>query len=122
MTKIIPGGFTIKQLFLIAIGFIALYLSFDYLGDLMFKMTLKGNSDAVLAAVHNAKTSPRIIKRTGDINGEQYNIHKPDTSEDSATLRINLEGENANVLIEAHAVRQTTGVWRIYKSDTTFSN
>lgn len=122
MTKIIPGGFTKKQLLLIAIGFTIFYFSFDYLGDAMFKMALGGNSDAVLAAVHDAKLSPRILRRTGDISSDSYNIHKPTTSEDSATLRIDLKGEKANVLVTTHAVREATGIWRIYRSDTTFSN
>ncbi|RZJ62091.1 MAG: hypothetical protein EOO58_01045 [Hymenobacter sp.] len=122
MTKIIPGGFTKKQLFLIAIGFTIFYFSFDYLGDAMFKMALGGNSDAILATVHDAKLSPSILRRTGDISSDSYNIHKPATSEDSATLRIDLKGEKANVLIKSYAVREATGIWIIYQSDTTFSN
>jgi hypothetical protein len=122
MTKIISGGFTKKQLLLIAMAFAILYFSWDYIGDLLFKVSLGGNSDSIITAVHSAKISPRILSHTGDITGEQYNIHKPNTSEDSATLSINITGEKANVLVEAHAIKQTNGMWKIYKSDTTFSN
>jgi len=122
MTKIIPGGFTKKQLLLIAAAFVILYFTFDYIGDFLFKMYLRGNSESIITAVHNAKVSPRILSHTGDITGDQYNIHKSNTSGDSATLSINLTGEKANVLIEAHAIKQTNGMWKIYKSDTTFSN
>ena len=120
--KLLTGSFTKKQLIAIALGLIVFYFSFDYLGDLMYRASLNGNSDAILAAVHSAKVSPRIISHTGEIVAEQYNLHTPPTSQDSASLRINLEGEKSTVTIEAQAIKLASGVWKIYKSDTTYSN
>ncbi|MBD2723516.1 hypothetical protein [Hymenobacter armeniacus] len=115
------GRFSLKKYLLILAVGIVFYFSFDFLSDFMYKQKLGDHSEAVLAAIHGAKSSLRILRRTGEIYSEEYSLNSLTSSEDSVVLRIKLGGEKATAAIEAHAVRQMSGVWKIYKSDTVFT-
>ncbi|TLM87378.1 hypothetical protein [Hymenobacter jeollabukensis] len=88
----------------------------------MYKQQLGDHPEVILAAVHGAKNSPRILDRIGEVSSEEYNLHKSTPESDSLVLRIKLGGDKANASIEAHAVKQASGVWKIYQSDTTFTD
>ncbi|MBX0289147.1 hypothetical protein K3G63_01785 [Hymenobacter sp. HSC-4F20] len=110
-----------KRLFLLIAGGTIFYFSFDPLGSLLDKQMLGEHPEVILAARDGAKNFPKILTRTGKIFSEEYKMNTPDSKQDSLELDIKLEGEKATATINARAVKQVSGVWKIYQSDTTFT-
>jgi hypothetical protein len=100
---------------------IAFYFSFDFLEDFVDRQMLGDHPEVILAAKHGAKTSPKILNHTGEIFSEEYKMNTPDSNQDSLELDIKVKGGKATAIINARAVKQASGVWRIYRSDTTFT-
>jgi hypothetical protein len=114
-------GESLKKWLLLLIAGVVFYFSFDSLSDLFDKQMLGAHPEVILAAKHGAKSSPKIFSRTGEIFSEEYKMNTPDSKQDSLELYIKLEGEKATATINVSAVKQVSGVWKIYQSDTTFT-
>jgi len=110
-----------KKWLLLLVAGVILYFSSDFLDDLLTKQMLGDHPEVILAAKHSAKLSPEILSHTGEIFSEEYKMDTPDANQDSLKLHIKLEGEKATATISVSAVKQVSGVWKIYQSDTTFT-
>jgi hypothetical protein len=114
-------GRILKRLILFLVAGIAFYFSFDFLGDFVDRQMLGDHPEVILTAKRSAKTSPKIISHTGEILSEEYKMNTPDSSQDSLELDIKVKGAQATAIINTRAVKQVSGVWKIYHSDTTFT-
>jgi hypothetical protein len=112
---------TARKWLLLAVGGTVFYLSFDLWGDFLYKQMLGNNPEVILAAINGAKITPSILTRVGDIHSEKSNL-KMSPNQDSLVFQIELEGNKSSATIEAHAVKQVSGVWKIYQSDTLFTD
>jgi hypothetical protein len=115
------NGKSLKKWLLLLVAGIAFYFSFDFLDEFLDKQMLGDHPEVILAAKHSAKTSPKILSHTGEIFSEEYKMNTPDSKQDSLELDIKLEGEKATAIINTRAVKTASGVWNIYRSDTTFT-
>ncbi|RSK36309.1 hypothetical protein [Hymenobacter metallilatus] len=115
------NGKSLKKWLLLLVAGIAFYFSFDFLDDFLDKQMLGDHPEVILAAKYGAKTSPRILSHTGEIFSEEYKMNTLDSKQDSLELDIKLEGKKATAIINTRAVKQVSGIWNIYRSDTTFT-
>lgn len=98
-----------------------LYFAFGFLLRLLDRELLGPQPDVILTAIHGARTAPAIVRRTGPVDDSRYTLRKDRHSIDSLLVQIQVSGERADAHINLHATRATSGAWRIYQSDTTFT-
>ncbi|QKG55955.1 hypothetical protein GKZ68_04450 [Hymenobacter sp. BRD128] len=110
-----------KKVIALLIACVTFYFSFNFLDDLTDRQMLGDHPEVILAAKQSAKTSSKILSHTGEIFSEEYKMNTPDSNQDSLELNIKVQGEKATATINTYAVKQASGVWRIYHSDTTFT-
>jgi hypothetical protein len=105
-----------------AVAFAAFYFIKNLKGEDVFELALGKKSDVVVAALNGAKSSPRILSRTGKIVSKDFKLDKLGPREDSLAFRVILKGEKSTATIKTQVVKQPSGEWKMIKSDTTFTN
>lgn len=115
-----PGRRSEYRWLLLLPAAVLLYLSFDFLLELLDRQMLGPQPAVILRAIDGARTAPAILRRTGPINASRHTLRKDKHAVDSLLVQIRLSGQRADAHIEVYAVREASGAWRIYRSDTAF--
>jgi hypothetical protein len=105
-----------------AVAFAAFYFIKNLKGEDVFKLAVGKKSHVITAALNGAKTSPRILNRTGKIVSKDFKLDKLGPREDSVSFRIILKGEKSTATIKTQVIKQPSGEWKMIKSDTIFTD
>ena len=105
----------------VVLMFLGLFAMAFIISKVGYYYMMNSDPEIIQNAFEEARTSNKVLSKTGKIVSYEYTYNEHDLDKDSLKFHITLVGENAEAAIDAIAVKDSRKAWKICKSDTVFS-